>query len=120
MPYPLPQQPSTVGGQRVRLLPPVGCSGVEQWVLPMEFSRWAELGYRKGPIPADDLELFWLPADSLERTDRLGGDRAADQPAADHPLTDLGDLGRRQQQRRALAGGLQAGPAAAARLRPTG
>jgi hypothetical protein len=37
---------------------------VEQWVLPMEFSRWAELGYRKGPIPADDLELFWLPADT--------------------------------------------------------
>ncbi len=64
MPYPLPQQPSTVGGQRVRLLPPVGCPGVEQWVLSMEFSRWAELGYRKGPIPADDLELFWLPADS--------------------------------------------------------
>jgi hypothetical protein len=64
MPYPLPQQPRTVGGQRVRLLPPVGCPGVEQWVLPMEFSRWAELGYRKGPIPADDLELFWLPADS--------------------------------------------------------
>ena len=58
MPYPLPQQPSTVGGQRVRLLPPIGCPGVEQWVLPMEFSRWAELGYRKGPIPADDLELF--------------------------------------------------------------
>ena len=41
MPYPLPQQPRTVGGQRVRLLPPVGCQGVEQWVLPMEFSRWA-------------------------------------------------------------------------------
>jgi len=52
-----------VGGQRVRLLPPVGCPGLEQWVLPMEFGRWAELGYRKGPIPADDLELFWLPAD---------------------------------------------------------
>ena len=64
MPYPLPQQPRTVGGQRVRLLPPVGCPGVEQWVLPMEFSRWADLGYRKGPIPSDDLELFWLPADS--------------------------------------------------------
>jgi hypothetical protein len=64
MPYPLPQQPRTVGGQRVRLLPPIGCPGVEQWVLPMEFSRWAELGYRRGPIPADDLELFWLPADT--------------------------------------------------------
>ncbi len=33
-------------------------------MLPMEFSRWAELCYRQGPIPADDLELFWLPADS--------------------------------------------------------
>jgi hypothetical protein len=64
MAYPLPQQPRTVGGQRVRLLPPLGCPGVEQWVLPMEFARWAELGYRRGPIPADDLELFWLPADS--------------------------------------------------------
>ena len=64
MPYPLPQQPRTVGGARVRLLSPVGCPGVEQWVLPMEFGRWAELGYRKGPIPADDLELFWLPADT--------------------------------------------------------
>ena len=63
MPYPLSQQPTTLGGQRVRLLPPLGCPGTEQWVLPMEFSRWAELGYRKGPIPADDLELFWRPAD---------------------------------------------------------
>jgi hypothetical protein len=63
MPYPLPEQPTAVGGARVRLLPPIGCPGSEQWVLPMEFGRWAELGYRKGPIPADDLELFWLPAD---------------------------------------------------------
>ena len=60
MPYPLPEQPATVGGARVRLLPPLGCPGLEQWVLPMEFGRWAELGYRKGPIPASDLELFWL------------------------------------------------------------
>jgi hypothetical protein len=30
----------------------------------MEFSRWTELGYRKGPVLANDLELFWLPADS--------------------------------------------------------
>jgi hypothetical protein len=63
MPYPLPEQPSTVGGARVRLLPPLGCPGTEQWVLPMEFGRWEELGYRKGPVPANDLELFWLPAD---------------------------------------------------------
>jgi hypothetical protein len=63
MPYPLPEQPATVGGARVRLLPPLGCPGTEQWVLPMEFGRWEELGYRKGPVPANDLELFWLPAD---------------------------------------------------------
>ena len=63
MPYPLPEQPATVGGARVRLLPPLGCPGTEQWVLPMEFGRWEELGYRKGSVPANDLELFWLPAD---------------------------------------------------------
>ena len=71
MPYPLTHSPSTVGGARVRLLPPVGCPGVEQWVLPMEFGRWAELGYRKGPVPADELELFWLPADS-RRNEPIG------------------------------------------------
>ena len=64
MPYPLPQQPNAAGGQWVRLLPPIGCPGLEQWVLPMEFGRWSELGYRRGPIPADELELFWLPATS--------------------------------------------------------
>ena len=63
MPYPLPDQPTGVGGQRVRLLPPLGCPGTDQWVLPMDYRRWAELGYRKGPIPQADLELFWLPAD---------------------------------------------------------
>ena len=63
MPYPLPEPPATAGAARVRLLPPIGCPGLEQWVLPMEFGRWSELGYRRGPIPADDLELFWLPAD---------------------------------------------------------
>ena len=63
MPYPLPEQPTAVGGARVRLLPPLGCPGIEQWVLPMEFGRWEELGYRKGSVPANELELFWLPAD---------------------------------------------------------
>lgn len=63
MPYPLPEQPTVVGGARVRLLPPVGCPGLEQWVLPMDQAGWLELGYRLGSIPADELELFWLPAD---------------------------------------------------------
>ncbi len=64
MPYPLPEPPTTAGAARVRLLPPVGCPGLEQWVLPMDYGRWSELGYRRGPIPAGDLELFWLPATS--------------------------------------------------------
>jgi len=48
---------------RIRLLPPIGCPGTEQWVLPMDLPGWLELGYRRGPIPADELELAWLPAD---------------------------------------------------------
>jgi hypothetical protein len=59
MPYPLPQPPSTVGGQQVRLLPPVGCPGVEQWVLPMEFSRWHE------PIGSSAIELLINPRQSI-------------------------------------------------------
>ena len=62
MPYPLPEQPSTAGGTRLRLLPPLGCPGLEQWVLPMELAGWQDLGYRQGPVPAAALELFWLPA----------------------------------------------------------
>jgi len=61
MPYPLPESPLGSGPQRIRLLPPVGCPGVEQWVLPMDLAGWLELGYRQGPVPADELELFWRP-----------------------------------------------------------
>lgn len=64
MPYPLPESPVGAGGKRLRLLPPVGCPGIEQWVLPMDLAGWLELGYRQGPVPADELELFWLPVDS--------------------------------------------------------
>lgn len=63
MPYPLPDPPATAGAARVRLLPPIGCPGLEQWVLPLELAGWTELGYRQGPVPAAALELFWLPAD---------------------------------------------------------
>ena len=64
MPYPLPAAAIGSGGARVRLLPPLGCPGSEQWVLPMDLPGWLELGYRRGAVPQGDLELFWLPADS--------------------------------------------------------
>ena len=62
MPYPLPAAAIGSAGARVRLLPPLGCPGAEQWVLPMDLPGWLELGYRRGPVPQGDLELFWLPA----------------------------------------------------------
>ena len=61
MPYPLPE-PAAGYGDRIRLLPPSGCPGEEQWVVPHEVPRWLELAYRLGPVPADPLELFWLPS----------------------------------------------------------
>jgi hypothetical protein len=63
MPYPL-TTPSAASGGRVRLLPPWGCPGDEEWVLHQEVDRWRQLGYRLGPVPALPLELFWHPADS--------------------------------------------------------
>lgn len=63
MPYPLPSTPRPPQhGDRVRLLPPVGCPGLAEWVLPHEVERWLELGFRRAPTPAADLELFWMPS----------------------------------------------------------
>ncbi|MCP9820035.1 hypothetical protein KBZ18_11095 [Synechococcus sp. Cruz-9H2] len=61
MPYPLPNAPDGVEA-RVRILPPIGCPGGEEWSLHHEVPRWLELGYRLGPVPAGVLELFWMPA----------------------------------------------------------
>lgn len=62
MPYPLP--PIDESG-RVRLLPPYGCPGKEEWVLHHEADRWLQLGFRVGTVPAQALELFWMPSDRL-------------------------------------------------------
>ena len=59
MPYPLPSAPD----ERMRVLPPMGCPGLEVWVVPHEVPRWLRMGYRLGPVPADQLELYWNPAD---------------------------------------------------------
>jgi hypothetical protein len=64
MPYPLTASAAASDG-RVRLLPPWGCPGDDQWVLHHEVERWRQLGYRLGAVPALPLELFWHPADSL-------------------------------------------------------
>jgi hypothetical protein len=61
MPYPLPSAPD----ERMRVLPPMGCPGLEVWVVPHEVPRWLRMGYRLGPVPADQLELYWNPADRL-------------------------------------------------------
>ena len=61
MPYPLPSSPAQ-NGDRVRLLPPVGCPGGEEWVLHHQVRRWLELGFRLGPVPAASLELCWMPS----------------------------------------------------------
>jgi len=61
MPYPLPPLPLQ-NGDRVRLLPPVGCPGLSEWVLPHEADRWLDLGFRRAPIPAAELELYWMPS----------------------------------------------------------
>jgi hypothetical protein len=63
MPYPLPTGSDPTNG-RVRILPPVGCPGGEEWVLVHEAPRWLELSFRLGPVPALPLELFWMPAPS--------------------------------------------------------
>ncbi|MFO7630848.1 MAG: hypothetical protein R6W06_15325 [Prochlorococcaceae cyanobacterium] len=64
MPYPLPVSTEAIGG-RVRLLSPIGCPGLEQWVIQHEVARWLRLGYRLGSVPAQPLELFWMPAQRL-------------------------------------------------------
>ena len=51
MPYPLPTGSDPTNG-RVRILPPVGCPGGEEWVLVHEAPRWLELSFRLGPVPA--------------------------------------------------------------------
>ena len=63
MTYPLPTGSDPTNG-RVRILPPVGCPGGEEWVLVHEAPRWLELSFRLGPVPALPLELFWMPAPS--------------------------------------------------------
>lgn len=61
MPYPLPGTTGREDG-RVRVLAPLGCPGLEEWVLPHEVQRWLELGFRLGTVPAQSLELFWMPS----------------------------------------------------------
>jgi hypothetical protein len=61
MPYPMPST-SQMSGDRVRLLPPLGCPGRGEWVVPHEVPRWLELGFREAPVPPPDLELSWMPA----------------------------------------------------------
>lgn len=62
MTYSSPTAGSGTAG-RHRLLPPSGCPGLEQWVLAKDLRGWLELGYREGPVPAAELELFWLAAE---------------------------------------------------------
>jgi hypothetical protein len=52
-----------ISAQLIRLLPPVGCPGEAVWVPPNEVQRWEQLGFFRGSVPADDLELAWLPAE---------------------------------------------------------
>ncbi|APD47081.1 MULTISPECIES: hypothetical protein [unclassified Synechococcus] len=61
MPYPLPTATERDDG-RLRLLPPLGCPGGEEWVLPQAVGRWLEIGFRLGPVPAAMLELWWMPS----------------------------------------------------------
>lgn len=62
MPYPLPSADTP---QRVRVIPPLGCPGLEVWVVPHMVGRWLSMGYRLGAVPAGALELFWMPAPRL-------------------------------------------------------
>ncbi len=62
MPYPLP--PVDESG-RVRLLPPLGCPGKEEWVLHHQADRWLQMGFRVGNVPAANIELYWMPADRM-------------------------------------------------------
>jgi hypothetical protein len=42
------------------LLVPTGCPGENVWVPPNEVKRWENIGYTRGNVPADKLELSWL------------------------------------------------------------
>jgi len=53
---------SGISAQLIRLLPPAGCPGHPLWVPPNEVQRWEQLGFSRAPVPADELELSWLPA----------------------------------------------------------
>lgn len=55
---------SGISAQLIRLLPPAGCPGHPLWVPPNEVLRWEQLGFSRAPVPADELELSWLPAPS--------------------------------------------------------
>ncbi|MCP9860976.1 MULTISPECIES: hypothetical protein [unclassified Cyanobium] len=61
MPYPLPPTPPQ-NGDRLRLLPPLGCPGRGEWVVPHEVPRWLAIGFRTAPVPSLDLELSWMPS----------------------------------------------------------
>ncbi len=52
---------SGIAAQLIRLLPPLGCPGHPLWVPPNEVQRWEQLGFGRAPVPADELELSWLP-----------------------------------------------------------
>ena len=45
---------------QIRLLVPAGCPGENVWVPPNEVKRWENIGYTRGNVPADKLELSWL------------------------------------------------------------
>ena len=45
---------------QIRLLVPTGCPGENVWVPPNEVKRWENIGYTRGNVPADKLELSWL------------------------------------------------------------
>ncbi|MGB5135414.1 MAG: hypothetical protein WBN89_09610 [Prochlorococcaceae cyanobacterium] len=61
MPYPLAPSAQQLG-DRVRVLPPSGCPGRGQWVVPHEVPRWLALGFREAPVPQLELELSWMPS----------------------------------------------------------
>jgi len=45
---------------QIRLVVPTGCPGENVWVPPNEVKRWENIGYTRGNVPADKLELAWL------------------------------------------------------------
>jgi len=57
---------SGISAQLIRLLQPTGCPGHPLWVPPNEVLRWEQLGFSRAPVPADALELSWLPAPTAD------------------------------------------------------